>query len=137
GNVAMRMLKSFIEPYTNDVALRIAALEPENYTRTGAAVRHATATLMEQPAAHRLLLMLSDGKPNDMDEYDGAYGVGDMRQAVTEARMQGIQAFCLTIDHAAPDYLPGIFGSGQYALLPRPDRLPTALLDWIKRLLNR
>lgn len=136
GNVAMRMLKSFNEAYTNDVALRIAALEPENYTRTGAAVRHATSTLMGQSAAHRLLLMLSDGKPNDMDEYDGAYGVGDMRQAVTEARTQGIQTFCLTIDHAAPDYLPGIFGSGQYALLPRPERLPTALLDWIKRLLT-
>src|SRR5690606_12089344 len=53
-NVAMRMLKAFVEPYTNDVALRIGALEPETYTRTGAAIRHATATLMGQSATHRL-----------------------------------------------------------------------------------
>ena len=49
---------------------------------------------MRQPAAHRLLLLLSDGKPNDIDAYEGRYGLEDMRQAVTEARLQGIAPFC-------------------------------------------
>lgn len=132
--VIVRELKHFDEPFSNDIALRISALEPERYTRAGAAIRHSTNALMQQPATHRLLLLLSDGKPNDKDEYEGQYGVEDMRQAVTEATLQGISAFCLTIDRQAPGYLPRIFGANHYALLPRPELLPVALLDWLKRL---
>ena len=135
--VTMRMLKDFTEPYGQEVALRIAGLEPENYTRAGAAIRHATALLMRQPAEHRLLLMLSDGKPNDADRYDGLFGVEDMRQSVTEARLQGIFPFCLTVDLQAPGYLPKVFGPGHYALLSKPERLPLVLLDWTRRLLAR
>lgn len=132
--VMVRELKNFDEPFSNEIALRISALEPERYTRAGAAIRHASTALMQQPATHRLLLLLSDGKPNDKDDYEGQYGVEDMRQAVTEATLQGISAFCLTIDRQAPSYLPRIFGATHYALLPRPELLPTALLDWLKRL---
>ncbi len=135
--VTIRPVKSFDEPCSDTVARRIAALEPEHYTRTGAALRHASAMLMQQKARHRLLLLLSDGKPNDVDDYEGRYGVEDMRQAVTEARMQGINPFCLTIDRQAANYLPGVFGAHQYALLPKPELLPTALLEWMKRLLAR
>ena len=118
------------------MARRIASLEPEHYTRAGAALRHATAMLMGQPARHRLLLLLSDGKPNDVDDYEGRYGVEDMRQAVTEARLQGINAFCLTVDRQAANYLPDIFGPRQYALLPKPELLPAVLLDWMRRLMQ-
>lgn len=135
--VTMRMLKDFDEVYGQDIALRIAGLEPENYTRAGAAIRHATALLMRQPAEHRLLLMLSDGKPNDADRYDGLFGVEDMRQSVTEARLQGIFPFCLTVDLQAPGYLPKVFGPGHYALLSTPERLPLVMLDWTRRLLAR
>ncbi len=135
--VCVRSLKSFRERYGAQVALRIAGLEPERYTRAGAALRHATATLLREPAAHRLLLLLSDGRPNDADQYDGRYGVEDTRQAVIEARAQGISPFCLTIDHQAPRYLPRVFGTNAYALLPAPEQLPTALLDWIRRLIAR
>lgn len=116
------------------MARRIASLEPEHYTRAGAALRHATATLMQQPAHHRLLLLLSDGKPNDIDDYEGRYGVEDMRQAATEARLQGIHPFCLTVDRQAAAYLPQVFGPHHYAMLPRPERLPIVLLEWMKRL---
>lgn len=136
GTVTVRELKTFDEPYGNDIALRIGALEPEHYTRAGAAIRHATASLMRQPAEHRLLLLLSDGKPNDNDEYEGRYGVEDMRQAVTEATLQGIYPFCLTIDRQAANYLPRVFGAHRYALLPEPRLLPTVLLEWMKRLLQ-
>jgi nitric oxide reductase NorD protein len=134
--VTVRSIKSFDEPYSNDIACRIASLEPEHYTRAGAALRHASAALMRQSAQHRLLLLLSDGKPNDVDEYEGRYGVEDMRQAVTEAKLQGIHPFCLTIDRHAAGYLPRIFGAHHYALLPRPELLPTVLAEWMKRLVS-
>jgi len=132
--VTVRTLKRFDEPYNNVIARRIAALEPEQYTRAGAAIRHASSTLMHEPAGHRLLLLLSDGKPNDVDFYEGRYGVEDTRQAVVEAKLQGIFPFCLTVDRYASKYLPAIFGARQYALLPKPELLPIVLLDWLKRL---
>ncbi len=134
--VTLRTVKRFDEPYGCDVARRIAGLEPERYTRAGAAIRHATALLMRRRAEHRLLLLLSDGKPNDVDEYDGRYGAEDMRQAVAEARLQGISPFCLTIDRHAASYLPRVFGAHQYALLSDAARLPEALVDWLKRLIT-
>lgn len=135
--VALRTIKAFDEPYGEPVALRIAGLEPDRYTRAGAALRHAATLLMQQPAEHRLLLMLSDGKPNDADRYEGRFGVEDMRQAVTEARLQGIFPFCLTVDLQAPRYLPKVFGAANYALLSTPERLPLVLLDWTRQLLAR
>lgn len=134
--VIVRQLKAFDEPFSDDVALRISALEPEHYTRAGAAIRHASSGLLRQAAAHRLLLVLSDGKPNDRDEYEGRYGVEDMRQAVTEATLQGLSVFCLTIDRQAASYMPRVFGARQYALLPRPELLPEVLLEWLRRLIT-
>lgn len=133
-SVSVRALKRFDEPYGNQVAVRIAALEPDEYTRAGAAIRHASATLRREAASQRLLLLLSDGKPNDVDVYEGRYGVEDMRRAVIEAKLQGIAPFCLTVDRYAAGYLPGVFGANQYALLAKPSMLPTALLDWTQRL---
>lgn len=135
-SVGVRTLKRFDEPYGNAVATRIAALEPDQYTRAGTAIRHASATLMRQPAAHRLLLLLSDGKPNDVDAYAGRYGVEDMRSAVVEAKLQAIAPFCLTVDRQAAAYLGRVFGAGHYAVLAKPAMLPTALLDWMHQLVK-
>ena len=132
--VVVRPVKAFGESYGPQVARRIAGLEPEHSTRTGAALRHATSMLMGQPTSHRLLLLLSDGKPNDVDAYEGRYGVEDLRQSVLEARMQGISVFCLTVDRQAASYLPAVFGPHQWALLPRPEVLPQVLLEWLRRL---
>ena len=132
--VVVYPLKDSAEAYSSTVARRIAGLEPQHYTRAGAALRHATAGLMHEPAEHRLLLLLSDGKPNDVDDYEGRYGLEDMRQAVTEARLQGISPFCMTIDRQAANYLPAVFGPHGYAMLEQPQRLPAALLDWLRRL---
>ena len=134
--VTIRTLKAFDERYSHEVGRRIAALEPERYTRAGAALRHASTLLMRVAATHRLLLLLSDGKPNDVDQYEGRYGVEDMRQAVSEAKLQGIYPFCLTIDRQAANYLPAVFGARQYALLHRPELLSSVLLDWIRRLVS-
>ena len=132
--VVVCAIKGFNESYNHDIALRIAGLEPENYTRAGAALRHASAELMAQGAEHKLLILLSDGRPNDVDEYDGRYGVEDLRQAVTEARLQGISPFCLTIDRHAATYLPAVFGEHAYALLQRAELLPGVLLGWLRKL---
>ncbi|HJU99712.1 MAG TPA: VWA domain-containing protein [Burkholderiaceae bacterium] len=132
--VVVRDLKRFAEPYSQAVALRIAGIEPEHYTRTGSAVRHAAATLAAQPARHRLLLLLTDGKPNDVDIYEGKYGLHDLRQAVVEAGNSGIATFCLTIDHQAAHYLGQVFGRHQFAILPRTELLATVLLSWLRKL---
>ena len=134
--VTVRELKRFDEAYGEAVALRIAALEPEHYTRTGAAMRHAVQAMMAQPARHRLLLLLSDGKPNDNDAYEGRHGVEDLRQAVAEARLQGISPFCLTVDRLAAAYMGRVFGQHHYTLLRNAELLPAALLDWMRRLLQ-
>ena len=135
-DVHIRTLKGFGELNGDTVRRRIAALGPEGYTRLGAAVRHATALLARETVGHRLLLILSDGKPNDMDGYDGAYAIADSRQAIAEARAAGVYPFCLTIDREAHDYLATIFGPAGHAILRRPEQMPTALVRVVRMLLT-
>jgi len=134
-NVRMRTIKAFDETNGALVRRRMAALEPEGYTRSGAAIRHAAALLERQPAAHRLLLILSDGKPNDVDDYEGLHGVEDTRQAIQEARAQGVYPFCLTIDRQGQRYLSRIFGEAGHTVLRNPSQLPMALVKVVKHLL--
>ncbi len=118
------------------VRRRIAGLEPGGYTRAGAAIRHATAGLLQHAARHRLLLLLSDGRPNDVDQYEGQYGVEDTRAAVAEARLQGLHCYCLTVDREAPRYATRIFGR-DFAVISRVERLPAALTGALRDLLRR
>lgn len=133
--VRLTTVKSFAERNGPSVRGRIAALVPEANTRLGAAIRHATSLLDAQSAGHRLLLILSDGKPNDVDQYQGTYGIEDSRQAINEARARDVFPFCLTVDHEDSAYLKRIFGPSGYAILPRPDHLPRVLLDVVRKLL--
>jgi nitric oxide reductase NorD protein len=135
ANVRMRTIKAFDETNGLGVRRRIGALEPEGYTRAGAAIRHAAALLERQPAAHRLLLLLSDGKPNDVDGYEGLSAVEDTRQAINEARARGVYPFCLTIDRQGQEYLGRIFGEAGHTVLRNPRQLPTALVKVVKHLL--
>ena len=129
-------VKGFDESSPAAARHRIAALEPDGYTRVGAAIRHTTALLGRERARSRLLLLLSDGKPNDVDEYAGRYGIEDTRQAVAEARLQGLIPFCLTVDREAPAYLPAIFGPRGFAVLSRPELLPTVLVEMLRSLVT-
>lgn len=131
-DIRVKDVKSFGDRFGPAIARRVAALEPDEYTRAGAALRHATATLMRQPAHRRILLLLSDGKPNDCDRYEGRYGLEDTRQALAEARLQGIAPFCLTVDASASRYLPAIFGAGHYTMVTHPERMTAALLEWLR-----
>lgn len=125
--VRVHTLKAFDERFGGAVRGRIAAIKPGYYTRMGAAIRHATNLLAAQPANRRLLLLLTDGKPNDLDKYEGRYGIEDTRQAVAAARRLGLQPFCVTIDAKANDYLPHLFGSNGYVVIHRPSELPKRL----------
>lgn len=135
-DVRLATVKRFDEPNGDTVRRRIAALVPQGNTRLGAAVRHATALLAREPAGHRLLLILSDGRPNDVGGYHEAYGVEDSRQAINEARSNGVFPFCLTIDREGADYLPRIFGEVGHTILRHPDQLPVALVSVVRGLVG-
>jgi nitric oxide reductase NorD protein len=137
ADVRVATVKGFSEPNGERIRRRISAIEPSGNTRLGAAIRHATAVLSAQKAGHRLLLMLSDGKPSDVDGYFTKYAVEDSRRAIFEARSAGLYPFCLTIDTSDPDpYLARIFGVSGYTILRRPEQLPVALLDLVRQLLR-
>lgn len=127
SNVRFHRLKDFSQRFDDAARGRIMAIKPGYYTRLGAAIRHATSVLEKQTAARRILLILSDGKPNDLDLYDGRYGIEDTRVAVIEARGRGIVPFCVTIDREGASYLPHLFGPGGYAVIREPDELPARL----------
>ncbi|HHW76141.1 MAG TPA: VWA domain-containing protein [Xanthomonadaceae bacterium] len=133
-HVRVQRIKTFGERYTAAVRGRINAIKPGYYTRMGAAVRHATGLLSRQAAARRLLLLLTDGKPNDLDQYEGRYGIEDTRMALLEARHQGLHPFCVTIDQEADDYLPWLFGKDGFVLIRHPEDLPRRLLLLYTRL---
>lgn len=127
SNVRFHRLKDFDQRFDDHARGRIMAIKPGYYTRLGAAIRHATNVLEKQSAARRILLILSDGKPNDLDLYDGRYGIEDTRVAVVEARNRGIVPFCVTIDREGASYLPHLFGPAGFAVIRQPDELPARL----------
>jgi nitric oxide reductase NorD protein len=133
-HVRIHRIKTFAERYTASIRGRINAIKPGYYTRMGAAVRHATELLGQQNAARRLLLLLTDGKPNDLDHYEGRYGIEDTRMALLEARRKGLHPFCVTIDQEADDYLPYLFGKDGFILIRHPEDLPRQLLLLYSRL---
>jgi nitric oxide reductase NorD protein len=127
SHVRFHTLKNFDECYSEIVNGRIHAVRPGYYTRMGAAIRYASQLLGEQSSSQKLLLILTDGKPNDLDKYEGRYGIEDTRMAVREAAKQGVRPFCVTIDEKARDYLPYLFGSASYMLVRNAGELPAKL----------
>ncbi|MEK9281996.1 MULTISPECIES: VWA domain-containing protein [unclassified Bradyrhizobium] len=125
--VRLETIKAFGEPMSGTVERRIGALRPGYYTRIGAAVRHVTAELARQPQRKKLLLVLTDGKPNDVDHYEGRFAIEDTRKSVREARRLGIAVFGVTVDATAQCYFPTLFGRGGYAIVGNIRRLPAAL----------
>ncbi|MBP7002985.1 VWA domain-containing protein [Amaricoccus sp.] len=125
--VFLTRAKAFDEPMSPAVTARIGGFRPGHYTRLGAAVRHASAMLGAETAARRLLLVLTDGKPNDLDHYEGVHGIEDSRRAVREARALGQAVHGVVVDADGQDWFARIFGRGGFTLLPDPARLPRAL----------
>ncbi len=125
--VRIETVKAFDERTGPAVENRIGALKPGYYTRLGAALRHATAELQKRPNRTRLLLVLTDGKPNDIDHYEGRFALEDSRRAVQEARRSGTKVFAVTVDQDAQSYLPIMFGRNGFAMVGDISKLPAAL----------
>lgn len=125
--VRIETLKRFGEAMGPTVEARIAALKPGYYTRIGTAIRHAAAGLIARPDRRKLLIVLTDGKPNDIDHYEGRFALEDTRMAVVEARRAGICVFAVTVDREARAYIPYLFGRNGHAVVSRLERLPQAL----------
>lgn len=134
--VFLNRCKGFDNLMTPDVTNRICGLRPCHYTRLGAAIRHMTAMLAEEQSARKLLLVLTDGKPNDLDHYEGIYGIEDSHMAVREARRLGHTVHGIIIDQDGHDWFTRIFGRGGFSLLPNPARLTRALPDIYRSLIQ-
>ncbi len=133
-NCELYPIKTLREPYNADVRQRISGITPRDYTRMGVMIRHLTQLLKEAEARTRLLITLSDGKPDDQDGYRGRYGIEDTRQALNEARNLGIRSYCVTIDEAGMEYLPHMYGASNFAVVNQIAKLPLKVSDIYRRL---
>ncbi|MFN3984472.1 MAG: nitric oxide reductase activation protein NorD [Rhodocyclaceae bacterium] len=127
AQVRFHRLKDFDDRFDDRVRGHITAIKPGYYTRLGAAIRRASQLLADEAASRRVMLILSDGKPNDLDLYEGRYGIEDSRMAIAEARRLGLVPFCVTIDREGASYLPHLFGPAGYAVIRKPEELPARL----------
>ena len=136
NHIRFHNIKGFEDRYDDNIRGHINAIRPGYYTRMGAAIRHATQLLAKEASTQKLLLIITDGKPNDLDKYEGRYGIEDTRMAVLEAEKLGLRPFCVTIDERAEDYLPYLFGSRSYVLIRNAAELPKKLPLLYLRLTN-
>ena len=119
-------LKGFSEAWDDTVKARLAAVEAGWSTRMGAALRHGGRLLAARRSEKRLLLVLTDGEPADIDVSDPDYLLADTRQAVSELAASGIDCFCLSLDPKADAYVAQIFGR-RWRVLDRIEQLPEQL----------
>lgn len=134
--VFVQICKGFDEPMTAAVEARIAGLSPGHYTRLGAALRHASAGLAKRSKQRRLLLVLTDGKPNDLDHYEGRHGIEDTHMAVAEARRQGQSVFAVTIDAKSQAAFARMFGVNGFVVVPHAEKLTDALPQLYRHLVG-
>ncbi|MDA8159535.1 MAG: VWA domain-containing protein, partial [Desulfobacteraceae bacterium] len=127
-------IKEFDEPYSEVIKGRIAAITPQEYTRMGPAIRHATTILAGVEARVRLLITLSDGKPEDYDGYKGAYAVEDTRHALIEAKTAGVHPFCITVDREAHGYIAHMYGEINYIFIDQVAKLPLRMPEIYRHL---
>jgi nitric oxide reductase activation protein len=125
-DVRFMHIKGFSEKWDDEVKGRLAAMEASYSTRMGAAMRHASHYLEKQQADKKLMLILTDGEPADIDSKDGRILIEDARQAVKELDKAGIYAYCINLDPKADEYVKDIFGK-QYTIIDKVADLPAKL----------
>ncbi len=132
--VDMFNVKDFNEEYDEKVQYRLGNLQPLGLTRMGTVVRHATYKLDEVPAAIKLLVILTDGRPYDMEYGNLEYAISDTKKAIQEARNKNIHPFIITSDKKGSDYLQMISPQTECVILPKVELLPTLLPALYRRL---
>lgn len=125
-NVRYYHLKGYSEQFGDTVKGRLAAMDAGYSTRIGAAMRHAAHYLEAQKADKKLMLILTDGEPSDIDVEDEQYLISDTKKAVDELSSRGMNSYCISLDKKADDYIRDIFGN-QFAVIDHVDRLPEQL----------
>ncbi len=125
--VYFNIIKNFKDKYDNLIRGRIDSMQPYYYTRLGAAIRESAKILDKQQSTTKLLLIISDGKPNDEDRYDGRYGIEDTKKAIEEVKKKGITPFCITVDLDAKEYLSYLFGRNGFAVVRDGQKLPKVI----------
>lgn len=125
-------IKGVEERLSAAVRQRIAAIHPKEYTRMAPAIRHMNALFADIEAKLKLLIMLSDGKPEDYDDYKGTYAIEDTRHALFEAKAQGVHPFCITIDRHAQSYMAHMYGPANYIFINEVERLPSLVPEIYK-----
>ena len=126
-------VKDFDENW-NIAKHKIGAIEPNGYTRIGAALRHAGARLDKRNTKNKWVILISDGKPNDYDKYEGKYGVNDVKQALRELNNRNINSYALAIEAQAKYYLPQMFGQNHYQILTTPVELLRSLVQLYEKI---
>jgi hypothetical protein len=119
--------KDFAQAYDDAPKSRLAGMKGGLSTRMGAALRHAGWHLSQQPAQRKLVLLITDGEPADIDERDPQYLRHDAKKAVEDLAMRGIHTYCLTLDPTADRYVARIFGENRYSIIDHVERLPERL----------
>ncbi|HDP88522.1 MAG TPA: VWA domain-containing protein [Thioalkalivibrio sp.] len=119
--------KDFNQTWGDEVKSRLAGMQGGLSTRMGAAMRHAGHHLLKQTERKKLLLLVTDGEPADIDERDPQHLRHDAKKAVEELYSKGIMTYCLTLDPYADQYVKRIFGPNNYTIVDHVDRLPEKL----------
>ena len=126
-NVRYYHLKGYSEQFDDSVKGRLAAMDAGFSTRMGAAIRHASHYLEAQKADKKLLLILTDGEPSDIDVDDEQYLISDAKKAVDEISSKGMYSYCISLDKKADDYIQDIFGTAGYSVIDHIEKLPEKL----------
>ena len=126
-------IKDFDDDW-NKTKFKVGAVEPSGYTRIGAALRHSGALLDKRTTKNKWIILISDGKPNDYDKYEGKYGINDVKQALRELNERQINSYALAIEAQAKYYLPQMFGQNHYQILTTPVELLQSLVKLYEKI---
>ncbi len=126
-------LKGFDEDWQK-AKYKVGAAEPNGYTRIGVALRHSGTLLEKRKTKNKWVILLSDGKPNDYDKYEGKYGVNDVKQALRELNAKNINSYALAIEAQAKYYLPQMFGQNHYQIMTSPVELLQAIVKLYEKI---
>ena len=126
-NVRYYHIKGYSEHFDDSVKSRLAAMDAGFSTRMGGAIRHAAHYLEAQKADKKLMLILTDGEPADIDVDDEKYLISDTKKAIDEISSKGMHSYCISLDRKADDYIQDIFGAGGYTIIDHVEKLPEKL----------
>ena len=126
-------LKSFDENWQR-AKYKIGIPQPQGYTRIGTALRHAGSLIEQRDTKNKWVILISDGKPNDYDRYEGRYGIQDVKQALRELKSKQINSYALAIEAEAKYYLPQMFGQNHYQILTTPVELLQSLVKLYEKI---